>query len=133
MIGIAAFLKGLGPGPGPSTGRPREHTKEEVQRALEQSRGLVSVAAKILGCSRPTVYAYLDRYPELRSVAAEAREDLVDIAEAKFRDAVKRGEFKAVRLCLITLGKKRGYTVRTEVTGKDGDAVNVKVLSGVSM
>jgi hypothetical protein len=37
---------------------------------------------------------------------------MVDIAESKLHEAVERGEWRAVRYTLSTLGRDRGYTTK---------------------
>jgi hypothetical protein len=87
-----------------------QFTREDVQQALVASKGLVAATARRLGCAKQTVYNYLARFPDLQVLACEARQELLDIAEYRLFEAVERGEFKAVRLVLMTLGKDRGYT-----------------------
>jgi hypothetical protein len=80
----------------------------------------VSEAARALGCDRQTLYNYLKKYPELLAAQVLARESLVDLAEGKLGEAVEAGEMRAIIFTLETLGKKRGYARRTELTGEDG-------------
>ena len=100
-------------------------TQEQVVAALKAARGLVAPAAKRMQCDEKTVRNYLARYPELRLIAQEFRSGLVDVAEGKLAQALHAGDFRAVRLVLITLGKDRGYTVRMEATGPGGGAIPV--------
>jgi len=58
-------------------------------------------------------------------VVAQERESLVDRAESKLMEAVDKGELKAVLFVLETMGKERGWTKRTEVTGADGAALGL--------
>lgn len=43
-------------------------TVEKVQAALEQANGSVTEAARLLGCSRPTVYDWIRRGQIVRVV-----------------------------------------------------------------
>jgi len=76
----------------------------------------VSVAARRLGCNPRTIYRRAEKSPRIREAIDQAREELIDQAEAKLREAVQRGEVWAVSLVLKTLGKKRGYVKRQEHT-----------------
>jgi len=47
---------------------PNALTVEKVRDALEQANGSVTKAARILGCSRPTVYDWIRRGQIVRVV-----------------------------------------------------------------
>jgi hypothetical protein len=53
-------------------------------------------------------------WPGLRDVVAEMRERNLDVGEVMLIDAVNNGAPWAVRFFLLTQGKARGYTERTE-------------------
>lgn len=92
----------------------RQFKVEEVAAALEKSRGLVSFAARLLGCNRTTIYNYFERYPQLRDIIHDAGEALVDKAELKLEKAIDNDEPWAIALVLKTKGKSRGYVERVE-------------------
>ena len=93
----------------------QRYTVEQIERAVRESRGLLSPAARKLGCERQTVENYVKRYPRIQIVIDEARDQLVDSAEIKLIEAIEKGgEQWAIALVLKTLGKKRGYVERTE-------------------
>lgn len=106
-------------------------TKEQVEQALTETHGGVAIAAQRLGCSAPTIYAYLERYPDIKETVTHFREMRVDLAELRFEEAINRGEPWAVAMALKTLGKNRGYVERQEMTGADG-APLVKGYVGIS-
>jgi hypothetical protein len=54
-------------------------------------------------------------FPEVAEAVADAREELIDIAELRLRKAVQDGEAWAIALTLKTIGKGRGYVERHEV------------------
>ena len=98
----------------------RKFSIRTVRQALETARGVVSEAARVLDCDRQTLYTYLAKYPELREAQVMARESLIDLAEKGLGDQVEAGDMRAIIFTLETLGKKRGYARRTELTGEDG-------------
>ena len=110
--------------------------KEKVARALVQNDGLLSYAARDLHCTIGTLYAYLGRYQELRDLVDYAREELIDIAERRLREALE-GEHAspwAIKFTLSRLGKHRGYSAidHTGNTGNNGNAeLDGKGLSGL--
>lgn len=107
----------------------KEHwTAKQMIDALTESKGLISIAARKLGCSYNTVRNYIDNYPTVAAVLKEQRAAFVDIAELKLMGAVNSSQPWAVSLVLRTLGKDRGYVPSTEVTGKDGDPLAVALV-----
>lgn len=103
-------------------GKP-QYTVKHMVRALTECKGLVSYAARRLGCSVRTVENYCTRHAAVRQARDDAREELVDLACLKLFDAAERGEPWAVMFTLRTLGKDRGFSERYEVTGKDGGPI----------
>jgi DNA-binding protein Fis len=88
---------------------PERFSPETVAEALRRAGGVKSHAAKVLRCNRDTVEGYIRRHPDVREAWVEARETMVDTAEIKLREAVDRGEWRAIRYTLSTLGRDRGY------------------------
>lgn len=83
--------------------------------ALSQSRGLLTVAARILGCSRPTVYKYIRDYPECQAAYEDAQEAMGDVAESALFRAVSDRDPWAVQFYLKTKQRNRGYGDRSEL------------------
>lgn len=82
---------------------------DAIKKALLSSHGLVTRAAKKIGCSHVTVRERVKASPELQEVQRQAREPMVDDAEHGLRLAVKKQKPWAVALTLRTLGRDRGY------------------------
>jgi transposase-like protein len=101
----------------------RQYTTDEIIKALRETNGLVSLAARKLGCSSNTIYSRAKKVQSVQQAILDAREGLIDIAELKLREAVLGGEPYAVSLVLKTIGKNRGYVERQEHTGADGQAI----------
>ena len=92
----------------------QRYTPEEVTDALNRSKGMVTVAARLLGCVPNTVQAYIDRYDEVREARNQEREAMTDVAELALYKAIQGGEAWAVCFYLKTQGKSRGYVERQE-------------------
>jgi hypothetical protein len=91
----------------------RQYSLKRVIAALRTHHGLLSLAAEALGCSRSTLYNYIDRYPEVAAVVEEEREHLVDMAEDALYYHLQEKAPWAVSLVLKTLGRARGYGDRS--------------------
>ncbi len=88
--------------------------------ALRQTKGMVYDAADIVGCHADTIYERAKSSQEVKEAMKRERGKFVDKCQRKLDEAVEAGEPWAIQMGLRTLGKDRGFTERSEVTGKDG-------------
>lgn len=102
-----------------------QYTTAEIIKALQDTNGLVSLAARKLGCAPNTIYNRAKDVKSVQQTIDDARIELIDHAELALRSAVLSKEPWAVALVLKTLGKGRGYVERQEVTGADGAPIAV--------
>lgn len=108
----------------------RTFSDEEIIKALTESKGLVQLAAKSLGCSRRCIYDRIKDVPEVAEALADSRELIIDEADRKLQELVQQGHFQAIALVLQTLGKKRGYGAEStvNVNGKIETSFNLDSL-----
>jgi hypothetical protein len=102
-------------------GAPEKYTVKQIEIELKRTYGAITLAAENLDCAYNTIRRYVDKSPRLQKLIEHYRERRVDKAELKLEQAIANGEPWAIALTLKTLGKKRGFVERQEVTGKDGD------------
>lgn len=102
-------------------------TIEQIAHAIEKKAGNVSDAARALKVTRRALYKRIDDSEELQQVLKDARETLVDVAESQLLKQIKRGNTAAIIFTLKTQGKERGYVERTEITGKDGEEIAIRL------
>jgi hypothetical protein len=102
-------------------------TSEAMIDALKQTNGLVSLAARKIGCAPKTIYQRAKDVHAVKQAIDDCREELVDIAELALRACLTNREPWAVAITLRTLGKNRGYVERQEVTGADGGPVGIAI------
>lgn len=103
---------------------PQLYSNADIIKALEVNNGLVYLAARGLGCDPDTIYRRAKRCSAIRDAIKRKRGEFIDTAESKLAEAVMRGEPWAVTLALKGLGKDRGYSERSEVTGANGGPVD---------
>ena len=70
---------------------------------------MCTLAAKKLGCTLQTIHNRAATTPSIRQAIEDARDEMIDIAEQKLKQAILNGEPWAIALVLKTLGKTRGY------------------------
>jgi len=92
--------------------------KEAIKKALEQAYGNISLAAKTLGISRPTLYGYTREY-NMEEDIHQAREALIDMAEHALAKKIQGADTASIIFFLKTQGKSRGYVERQEVQLND--------------
>jgi hypothetical protein len=108
-----------------------KRTDAQMVKAIRDARGLVAVAARKLQIDRQTIYNRMQKSDAVKDAVAEAREFVLDVAEAKLMQAVENGEPYAICFTLKCLGKDRGYveTQRHELTGKDGGPIETREMT----
>lgn len=105
---------------------PTEYTKEQTLKAIEGSYGIVSQIARALGCAWHTAEKYVNRWEETRRAYADEDERALDFTEGQMLAAIKSGDGPMIRFHLATKGKRRGYVMREEITGANGEAVIIE-------
>jgi hypothetical protein len=100
--------------------RPLKFTDPMILQALKDSEGFKALAAKALGCSLSTVEKAAERNPEIAAEVRLQKETVLDLAEGKLYEAIRKGEAWAICFFLKTQGKARHYSERIEHTGGDG-------------
>ena len=93
----------------------QRYRKQQVIDALRAAKGLVSLAARQLGCDPDTVQLYCRRYSDVEAVKQEARIEILDEAELRLWAAIRRDESWAIAFALKTLGRTRGYGERLDL------------------
>lgn len=101
---------------------------ELVAAALREARGIISYACQLLGCSRSTIYNYMERYPEVLAAKVEAKEELKDVAESQLIQAIENREGWAICFFLKTQAKDRGYNERREISGEAGGPIAIRLV-----
>jgi hypothetical protein len=90
------------------------YTNEQIIAALRETKGLVYLAAKRIGCDPTTIYDRAKRSAAVARTIRNERGEVVDTAELTLYNAILAVEPWAIQLTLKTLGKDRGYVERTE-------------------
>lgn len=104
------------------------YTDGQIIEALEKTRGMVYVAARVLKCDPITIKRRIEASSKVAQVIHDQSELFVDTAELKLIEAVNAGEQWAVQFSLKTKGRHRGYVERQEVTGADGGAIQLTAV-----
>ena len=104
------------------------YTAQQFITAIPGTGGIITAIAKRVGCNWSTAQKYILNYPTVAAAWQDERESILDMGESSLFLKVKDGEAWAVKYLLSTLGKRRGYVERQELTGADGDAFEVSYI-----
>lgn len=88
--------------------------------ALKKTLGIVTEACELTGIARATHYNWLDNDPEYKLACEQMVEIALDYSESALRKAIDKGSVKAITFHLDRKGKRRGYGLKTEITGANG-------------
>jgi len=97
--------------------RRQRFTPEQVISALQAKRGMVGLAARMLGCHAKTVHRMIDRHPQIKAALEDQRSQMLDVAESALLKLISEGNVSATIFFLKTRGKERGYVERVQHLG----------------
>jgi hypothetical protein len=101
----------------------RTYHDVDVAAAYLAAKMSLSDAARLLGRSRRSLELYIARSRLLSDMVSEMEAVFIDRVELLHRHAALSGDLATQRFFLTTKAKDRGYVVRNETTGKDGEAL----------
>ena len=84
-------------------------TQKEIIAALYTGNGLISSAAKLLGCTRQTIYNRMKKSPKIAEAYADAREGTLDKTDSVLFANIKAKKESSVFYYLNNMGRSRGY------------------------
>jgi isopentenyldiphosphate isomerase len=92
-----------------------EGKKKAMIEALEKSLGVVTNAAKAIGISRHTHYAWMQNDVEYKNEVDQISNFILDFAESQLFKQINDGNIVAILFYLKTKGKSRGFVEKTEI------------------
>lgn len=91
------------------------YTDKQIQDALKQTKGMVYLASRQLGCSHHTIKARIAKSVKLQEIVEAEGGSVIDTAELKLYQLILDGDLGAVKYMLSTRGKDRGYIERHQL------------------
>lgn len=102
-----------------STG-PKNITDKALIASLKKNAGVFVMVARELGCDRSNVARRVARSDKLKRIVQEIEDEVGDIAVGVIVEALTKKDRQMARWYAGTKLKDRGFSARTELTGKDG-------------
>ena len=93
----------------------QRYKAQQVADAIIATRGFITYTARQLGCTRATVYDYINRYDVCKQAVEDARANMLDTAELRLWEQINDGDTTAIIFTLKTIGKHRGYIERHDI------------------
>lgn len=105
-----------------------------VIKAINGTGGIISQVAERLQCSRQTVYAYINKYPEVKSAYDDEKDTILDVCEEGLFAKIYGQDFEAIKYYLERKGKSRGYGGQDQFgKGQEDEipaAIEIRVVNG---
>lgn len=101
---------------------------ETVCEAIRVSAGVITSAAAKLGIHRKTLHDWINAEPALQEARDEAREVMLDLAEAGLIDLLREKDRESIKFYLRCFGKKRGYVETFRHEGPGGGPIPVAAV-----
>lgn len=86
-----------------------KYSPKKVISAIKGSGGIKMTICQRLGCTRPTLDAYLRDNEEIRKAFIDEQEEILDMAEINLYGNIQNGDLTAIFYILNNKGHKRGY------------------------
>lgn len=95
--------------------KKRQDTAQRIIKALGESRGLLTMAARRAGVSYPTVKRYAAEFQSVKDAVQAAKESMADFTEGKLFKKISDGDTACIIFYLKTQCKARGYIEKQEI------------------
>jgi len=103
-------------------------TNLQIISAMRDRFGNRTYAAEDLGISRQALSRRIASNRALKAALEDIHQMVNDLLEARVKKAALSGDIPAAMWLLERLAKDRGYSLRTEHTGRDGGAIDLNTL-----
>ncbi len=94
--------------------------KDTFLEAFRANNCNISKSCEAANISRQTFYNWKESDEDFKAEVISCEEALLDLAESKLMENIKKGATPELIFYLKTKGKKRGYVERQEITGTEG-------------
>lgn len=100
----------------------KKEKRDEFLAAFKKRCGMATYACKDVNIDFTTYQQWRKKYPAFNEECERImNEDVADFVESALMKRIQAGDTTAIIFFCKTKMKNRGYTERTEVTGKDGE------------
>lgn len=90
-------------------GAKKKVTDLAIRKAIQQSDGNLSEAARRIGCSVVTIHRRRKQNPKIQQAIDDQKERIVDLAVDSLKANLKKGNADITKYTLDRLGEERGF------------------------
>ena len=90
-------------------GAKKKVTDLAIRKAIQQSEGNLSEAARRLGCNVGTIHRRKKANPKIQQAIDDHKEQIVDLAMDSLKANLKKGNSDITKYTLDRLGEERGF------------------------
>lgn len=90
-------------------GRKPQCNKKQVLMAIKGCNGIVTTVAQRLNINWHSADNYIKKWPETLAAYNDETEQVLDFAESKIMDSIRKGNTNDAKWYLSKKGKHRGY------------------------
>lgn len=112
----------------PAANKRKRENQERFLKCLEESRGIVSDAARKARISADRAYVWMKEEPEFKEKVDLIKEISIDFVESSLFRQIQKEIPASTIFFLKTRAKHRGYVERTEHTGAEGGPLDIRVI-----
>ena len=107
--------------------------KEDTIKTYKKKGCNISATCTAVNISRQTFHRWVKTDQEFADFIYEGKEAIIDNVESRLLSAVNDDKLDAIKFFLRTIGKKRGYVERSEITGGEGQKLfEVKIIDSAN-
>jgi transposase-like protein len=112
-----------------ATNKNQKVTDLAIRRAIQQSDGNLSEAARRLGVNVNTIHRRKKQNPKIQETINDHKEQIVDMAMDSLKSNLKKGNAMMTQYTLDRLGEERGFgdpkLKQLELESENGQSVNL--------
>jgi len=106
----------------------KKSKKEIFLKALDDSHGIISTACESSNIGRQTYYYWINSDEKFKKKVDDILETQIDFVENKLINQIDNNDTTAIIFYLKTKAKNRGYVERNEITGINGEKLQVAFI-----
>lgn len=101
--------------------------ENKLIEAIYSSNGTIDSVAKIFGVEWHTINRIINENENALLAMQDKKEILIDKAESNILSAIDEHDIQTSKWYLATIGKKRGYSEKTEIEHSGDMSVNINI------
>ena len=105
-------------------------SQKKVLNAMKDSYGVLTTIADRCDVTRVWMHKYVNKKgnEKIKELLQQERDCLIDLAEIKMVEIIKRGDSGMIRWFLSTMGKSRGYSTKEDFSNQQFEPIKITIM-----